>query len=335
MQNIKTFLESFWKIDSMEFSNLKQVFSFEDAMNRKDENIYFLHWISKKDKRNNDNDIITKNSFFLDFDIRKYFREKENMEISDEEIKDMWVDLWKYLIQNPKYWFNQWRWIIFTGNWLHIHYIGQEMSIPEDITPKEYQAGVSKIYKAFYEYMWVPYFEPDWMCRNIWRVARLPWTINQKTGKVVEIISEQEISSILVSKIKQYWVAQIELENEYQKLLAKKYALEARQKMMEWENRKEIEAILEYPVEVILMESGKIDISWFVNNKNFIDPRDNSYYWFYKAHDGNYIVTGWSTTLSPYALGYDWLNSFHLVKWLYNLDDKWVFEFFKNKVNKK
>jgi hypothetical protein len=48
------------------------------------------------------------------------------------------------------------------------------MTVPDEITPKEYQAGISKIYKAFYEHMGVPYFEPDWMCRNIGRVARLP-----------------------------------------------------------------------------------------------------------------------------------------------------------------
>ena len=333
MQTTQNFLNSFWDIQDIEISNLKQVFSLEEGMNRKDENIYFLHGITKKDKRNNDHDLCKKNSFFIDFDIRKYFREKEWNEISDEEIKDIWVDLWKYLKQNPKYWFNQWRWIVFTGNGLHIHYIGDTMAVPDEITPKEYQAGVSKIYKAFYEYMGVPYFEPDWMCRNIGRVARLPWSINQKTGKIVEIIAEQEVKSILVSKIKQYWVAQLELEKEYQELLAKKYALEARQKMMEWENRKEIEAILEYPVEALLMGSWKIEIEWFANNKNFIDPRDKSYYGFYKANDGNYIVVWWSTTLAPYADGKDWLNPFDLVKWLYGLDNKGVFNFFKNKTN--
>jgi len=323
-QDQKNFLSVFsWDI---EISNLKQIVEPNET-----ENIYFLSGISKKDKRNNDNDIVVKNSFFLDFDMRKYFREKENIEITDEEIKEYGVELWEFLKKSGKYGFSQWRYIVFTGNGLHLHYVGDAMRVPEDITPKEYYSWVSRIYKSFYEFMWVPYFEPDWMCRNIARVARLPWTINQKTGKRTEVIAEQDVKSILVSKIKQYGVAQIELDNEYQALLAKKYALEAKQKMMEWENRKEIERILDYPVEALLMESGKIDIGWFVRNKNFIDPKDKSYYGFYKANDGNYIVVWGSTTLAPYADGKDWLNPFDLVKWLYNLDPKWVFKFFEAK----
>jgi hypothetical protein len=58
-------------------------------MKKTEENIYFLHGITKRDKRNNDNDICKKNSFFIDFDIRKYFREKESNDISDEDIKEI------------------------------------------------------------------------------------------------------------------------------------------------------------------------------------------------------------------------------------------------------
>ncbi len=321
----KDFLSVFsWNI---EISNLKQIVTPNE-----EENIYFLAWWSKTDRRNNDHDIIVKNYFFLDFDIRNYMRDKESVEITDDEIIDIWNHLSRYLNENPKYWFNQWRYIVYTGNWIHLYYVWDELEVWKDITVKEYSLWVWKIYEAFSEYMWIEYLKPDTACRNIWRVARLPGTINQKNKKRVTILAEQDVKSILVSKISQYWKKQSELQEEYERLLARKYYLLAKEELMNWKDRTLIESILAYPVESLLIESGKVSIEWFVNNKNFIDPRDKSYYWFYKAQDGNYIVVWWSSTLSPYADGKDWLNPFDLVKWLYNLDNAWVYKFFKTKL---
>lgn len=321
----KDFLSSFsWEI---EISNLKEIVEPNEK-----ENIYFLAWISKKDKRNNDHDILVKNYFFLDFDIRNYFRDSEQSEITDDEIIKIWEDLARFLNQNPKYGFNQWRYIVYTGNWIHLYYVWDPLEVWKDISVKEYSFWISVIYNAFKEYIGSPYLSPDIACKNIGRIARLPDTINQKNGKRVIILAEQNVKSILVSKIPQYWKKQSKLQEEYQMLLAKKYALLAREELMNWKDRSFMEKILAYPVESLLMESGKIEISDFVRNKNFIDPRDKSYYWFYKAQDGNYIVVWWSTTLSPYADWHDWLNPFHLVQGLYWLDNAWVFNFFQKKL---
>lgn len=321
----KQFLSVFaWDI---EISNLKKIIEPND-----EENIYFLAWISEKWRRNNDHDIIVKNYFFLDFDIRNFFRDNEKSEISDDDIIEIWEDLARFLNENPKYGFNQWRYIVYTWNWIHLYYVWDTLEVGKDITVREYQAWVKKIYQAFHEWIWSEYLEPDMACRNIGRVARLPWTINQKNWQRVRILAEQNENAILVSKIKLYGSKQIELENEYQDLLAKKYALLAREEMLKWKDRKFIEKILEYPVESLLIESWKIDIWNFVNNKNFVDKRDNSYYGFYKANDWNYIVVWWSSTLSPYADWRDWLNPFHLVQWLYGLDNAWVYRFFEKKL---
>lgn len=321
----KTFLSVFaWDI---EISNLKEIIEPNET-----ENIYFLAWVSKKDKRNTDHDIIVKNSFFLDFDIRNYFRDVEECEISDDDIIKIWEDLAQFLRDYPKYWFHQWRYIVYTWNGIHLHYVWDKLTVWEDITVKEYAYWVSKIYEAFEEYVWSPYLKPDKACRNIWRVARLPDSINQKNWKRVTIIAEQNVNSVLVSKIAQYWRKQIEMQEEYEKLLAKKYYLLAKEEMLKWKDRSMIDNILKYPVESLLMESWFVPISWFINGKNFIDPKDNSYYWFYKAQDWNYIVVWWSTTLSPYAMGHDWLNPFHLVQWLYNLDNAGTYKFFEKKL---
>ena len=271
-----------------------------------------------------------KNYFFLDFDIRNYFRDKENVEVSDDEIIQIWNDLARFLCDNPKYGFNQWRYIVYTGNWIHLYYVWVDLIVGQDVSVKEYAYGVTKIYQAFHDYMGVEYLEPDKACRNIWRVARLPDSINQKNGKRVVILAEQkDMISILVSKIPVYGKKQIENETEYQYLLARKYALLAKEELMNGKDKSFLENILAYPVETLLMESQKIEIWWFVRNKNFIDPRDKSYYGFYKAHDWNYIVVWWSTTLSPYADGRDGLNPFHLVQGLYGLDNAGVYMFFE------
>jgi hypothetical protein len=67
-----------------------------------------------------------------------------------------------------------------------------------------------------------------------------------------------------------------------------------------------------------------------VREKNFVDPRDNSYYGFWKAQDWNYIVTGGSTTIAPYSNWLEWLNPFSLVKWLYWLEDRQVYDWFRS-----
>lgn len=321
----KKFLSSFsWNI---EISNLKNIIEPNDK-----ENIYFLSWVENLNKRNTDHTITEKNYLFLDFDIRNYFRDSEKTEISDDEIIQLWEDLARFLNNNPKYGFNQWRYIVYTGNWIHIYYVGKTLKVPEDITPRQYSLALAQIHKAWQEYMDQWYFKPDPACKNIGRVARLPDTINQKNWKRVVIIAEQEVSAILLEKLPVYGRKMQKLQEEYDELLAKKYALIARKELMEWKDRTLIEAILKYPVEEILMESGKIEISWFVNDKNFIDPRDKTYYWFYKAKE-NYIVVWWSTTLSIYAEGHAWLNPFHLVQWLYWLDNNWVYEWFKSKIS--
>lgn len=323
-QTQKTFLSHFgWNI---EISNLKEIVEPNNT-----ENIYFLAWGKEKTKRNTDSDIIEKNYFLMDFDIRNFFREQGD-EITDDEIIEIGNDLGLFLNNHPKYWFNQWRFIVFTGNGLHLYYVWDSLKVPEDITPREYSAGVSRIYEEFANHLKCEYLVPDPMCKNIGRIARLPDTINQKTGKKAFILKEQNETSVLVSRLPQYGKRQIELETEFNNLLAKKYALLAKEELLKWADKSLLEAILKYPVETLLMESGKVEITWFVNGKNFIDPRDKSYYGFYKSNDGNYIVVGGSTTLSPYADGRDGLNPFHLVQGLYGLDNAWVYKFFTNKL---
>jgi hypothetical protein len=56
-----------------------------------DGNIYFLASVDNKLKRNSDKDIIFKNYFYVDFDIREnYFKDQKTI-ISDDEL-DIYLD---------------------------------------------------------------------------------------------------------------------------------------------------------------------------------------------------------------------------------------------------
>jgi hypothetical protein len=48
-----------------------------------------------------DNDILEKNYFAFDFDIRNWFKTNESYDMPDDEIKEIALDTGKYLLQNP------------------------------------------------------------------------------------------------------------------------------------------------------------------------------------------------------------------------------------------
>jgi hypothetical protein len=88
--------------------------------------------------------------------------------------------------------------------------------------------------------------------------------------------------SPLLSKLRFLGNKQIALDDELSELKAKKYHLETSYKLQNEllsQNDKDLlENIMSVPVEKLLVESEKIPIKNFVKNKNFVDPRDNSYY---------------------------------------------------------
>ena len=312
-----------------EYSDAKQIIK-----PREDETCYFLSGVSDPTKRNMDNDIIEKNYFAFDFDIRNWFKTNESYDIPDDEIKETALDIGKYLLQNPYFWFEDWRFIVFSGGGFHLYYVWDKLKVPDDITPKQYSAWVLYLQEKFNRYMQIPYARPDKACRNIARIFRLPWTTNKKYWNKSEILISTEAHSKLVSQLPKLWNQQIALDDELAELKAKKYHLETSYKLQkelitQWD-KDFLEQIILVPAEKILIESWKIPIKDFVREKNFVDPRDNSYYGFWKAQDGNYIVTGWSTTISPYSNWLEWLNPFSLVKWLYSLEDKEVYNWFRS-----
>lgn len=290
----KKFLSSF--PGNIEISNAKSVCEISD-----NENIYFLSWVKSKDKRNDDNDILVKSSFVIDLDIRSYFREKEKIEIEDEEIKDIAKTLSEFL-KNAKYWLDKWRYIIFSWNWLHIYYIGEEV---ENLNPKYYSLWVKKYYELFEEYIDCEYMIPDYACRNLARIMRLPDTINQKNFKRVEILYEQDCNAPMIKSLCEVW-------KKYESVLHERQKEEAKKKIKEYETSFRMNALTygeDWTKNKWKLEEKIAKINWIPaylvsmallpeftfhhNQKNFLNEKWE-YTWFFYNDKTNTICNWWS-----------------------------------------
>jgi hypothetical protein len=110
-----------------------------------------------------------------------------------------------------------------------------------------------------------------------------------KYGNKSEILISKDSNSKFLSILPSLGKKQIELEDEIAQLKAKKYHLETSYKLQKelitQSDKDFLEQIMLVPAEKLLIESGKIPIKDMVREKNFVDPRDNSYYGFWKAQD--------------------------------------------------
>lgn len=147
--------------------------------NNQDKDLYFLANVDtdKQYKRASDDDIKKKKYVYFDFDIRK-----EQPDITDEHIKEMGV-CWGQILNETK--FNFWSYIVFSGNGLHIYYIGDAC----DVDKEKYSLGYDIFRKKIENIL---EFEADVSCRNVGRIARIPGSYNnKKKKKLVEIVSHQ------------------------------------------------------------------------------------------------------------------------------------------------
>jgi hypothetical protein len=101
-----------WKIKTIKESEIE---SYKNKAN-----IYYLAGVDPELefwKRARDYQIISKNSFCIDVDIRNQCEDK----LTNLEIVQEWLDIAGLLKKyNKLFW--QWSYIIFTWNWLHIIY---------------------------------------------------------------------------------------------------------------------------------------------------------------------------------------------------------------------
>lgn len=325
---MKEFIDNFITEDTqIEFTSIKnwevKVITKEEAIKNKDSNIYYLPFVRLDLKyvwnlRAKDSDIIKTNKFVIDIDLRNNL----DYEITNDDIMDI-ADTLKQELETIEY-LNEWSYIIFSWNWLHIYYIWDFITV----TPEEFSNWIIRIFNKWDEIFWSPY-ESDHACRNIWRIFRLPWSVNQKNWAEVKILYQQEVKSSLVSRIPYFaekTKKELEIENikrleETKAILANFSADDS--KFYDIINKQ----IPAYQIAQLLVP--QFPYNWkknFKNEKGWLT-------WYYYVKENNTICNWWSR----YFL-FDWdvnscWNNFSLVKkskWFTNAE---TFRFFKELLN--
>lgn len=124
-----------------------------------------VSWIRVSDKH-----FTTKKYFYIDLDIRADVYKTEHRVIDDTELENT-IDVVIHQIKNLA---SDFSYIVATGNWLHIYYVGKE----QEFTKEEYSNAMTWIIKMFDDWLKELWFTVDEACKNIWRLSRLPWSIN-------------------------------------------------------------------------------------------------------------------------------------------------------------
>ena len=170
------------------FTNIKNI--------NMENNIYFQYWLKKDSITRTWEDILHKRGFFIDIDLRNNFLPDL---CTNKDIITEWENIWKYLhAEDEVLW--EWSFIIFTGNWLQLHYLWKW----QEFIPEDYKLWVWIIYKMWDDF-WDSYiYKCDPSCKDIARIARMPWTINQKNWAETFIIAQQEKESRLANNINVY-----------------------------------------------------------------------------------------------------------------------------------
>lgn len=331
---IEQFLSDLKPNDSiLEFTSIKNwevnVISRQEALNKKDSNIYFLWWVrndfihNSENKRVKDIDINKKNYFCIDIDLRKNF-ENSGWVITDDEIIEQGLLLWEELKTNK--FFSEWRYIVFSWNWLHIYFVWEQVLV--DIDYKDYALWVSRIFRKFDSEIWWE-FICDHSCKNIARILRLPWSINQKNWQEVKIISFQNKYSSLVWNIPALATEEkkeLELKNQ-----EKKKEVEELLSKFSWDDNKIYDIILyQIPAwQIAQLILPEFPYNWKKNFKN----KKWWFTWYYYVKETNSICN-WG---SRYFL-FDWdewscWDNFQMIKRSKNLTNAETFKFFKELLN--
>jgi molybdopterin-guanine dinucleotide biosynthesis protein len=154
-----------------------------------DKNIYFLANVDKEcgTKRASDSDIKLKRYFALDLDLAKHGYTKDQIVEFGENLN---------LMDLPDG-YGEFSFVVFTGNGLHIYYIGD----PVAISKQDYSDGIKALHKRANEFFLI---KPDSACSNIGRILRLPETTNQKNGERVRILYSHQRKSSFVARLRDY-----------------------------------------------------------------------------------------------------------------------------------
>ena len=298
------------------------VITEQEAKENKTDNIYYLDNVSDTVDYNNwkrakDDDIEKKDFFVIDLDLRKQAKDLLDEDLSNEDIIDYATFLSRW-IEDDEF-FKEWDKIVFSGNWLHIYYKGNA----DTFSKEEYASWVARIYRRWDEIVWSNIYKADAACKNIARILRLPWSINQKNWAEVFVVLEQNTMSRLFNSIK--LLAKKEQQEQQQEKAKKEKEIAERlsKYWQDWNNfYDEINKIEAYTIAQVLLPEFPYD--W---KKNFKNKKWWLTWYFYNS-ETNTICNGGSQYFS-WGWSESCFNNFSIIKNWYSFDDAQTFNFFK------
>lgn len=137
-------------------------------------NMYLIWWLPENlEKTPSDQDIISKNYFVVDLDIRDDHHKATKEILTQEELKKE-INKIKFVLDEDQYRKN-YNYIVCTGNWAQIRYIW------DDVDLHYYSMWLERLYENFdRDILWWTHYKTDKSMKNLARMARLPWSINRK-----------------------------------------------------------------------------------------------------------------------------------------------------------
>lgn len=313
----------------VEINNLDTVLNFNQTEGKT--NIYFVCGLAeKKLKRCSDDDIITKKYYVVDIDIRLSYYEKHKKVLSQDELQQEIDKIIGVLKEN---WFWDYSYSCDSGNWLHLYYTWTERKIDKLV----YSDWVHYIYEQIDDLISKLWYKCDTACSNIWRIMRLPWTINpRKKEKRWEIyrdlwdyectILESQPQDSLTFDWLEEFAEQYKKEKEEDKKAQIKIKQIIKTEYKQSDNIwKEINSIPAYQIAE--------DIRWVTVSDKWLDnvalkeKKKNMWAYRYKPH--NVIVNTGSSLIKTDK---NYFTSYELVYYEYANQDKIAtIEYFKTK----
>ena len=191
---------SSWKT---EYSiNASTIITKAEALENVTDNVYFVSGIkSWLTRRCTAKDFINKRYLFLDFDIQADLMASGYGVDTAHEWRDIILEYKDNLLDILSWWcLSDRRYCIFSWRGLHLYYVSEEpIEVGETaLTPQRYRQWIMSIHETFRQEMnkfecdfTRSVFAPDSKCTDIGRLARLPWSVNQKCWLRCEIVESQ------------------------------------------------------------------------------------------------------------------------------------------------
>lgn len=162
-----------WKIEININANTKT--NFLNA--RWQQNIYFCCWFdsaSGTSGRCVDGDFTKKKYIPVDIDIRLAYYEQHHKVLSQEELDEEILKILDRLDKQDV--LKTYSYVIKSWNWVHIYYVWDEITIDRD-TYSRWVEYIQWLINDTIDDLW---YKCDSAVKNIWRIMRLPWTINPR-----------------------------------------------------------------------------------------------------------------------------------------------------------